>query len=348
MTTTFISTSSLTSTLRLAAMKSQVAQTAAAKEATDGRHADMSLSLGALTGRDLALRAEHSRLEKIVDTNEIVAGRLSASQTALTTLVGTAQTFLKELIAARDTDTGAEVLMPSAKTNLSQMTATLNTTLYGQYMFGGINSGVKTMNDYTPTSTAKAAVDAAFLAQFGFTQGDSAVAGISAADMTTFLDTTFANLFTDPAWGTTWSSASDENIQSRVSTTQVIQTSANANESGIRKLAMVYTMMSDLGSTKMSEAAYQTLVGKAIALTTEGIGDITLVQGRLGTAEERVKSASETMKIQQDLMVEQISALESVDAYEASVRVTLLQKQVDTALALMARIQQTSILSYLT
>jgi len=348
MTTTFISTSSLTSTLRLTAMKSQVAQTAAAKEATDGRHADMSLSLGALTGRDLTFRAEHSRLEKIVDTNELVAGRLSASQAALTSLVETAESFVKELIAARDTDTGAEVVLPSAKTNLSQMTATLNTTLYGQYLFGGINTGVKTMNDYTPTSTAKAAVDAAFLAQFGCTQDDIAVENISAADMETFLDTTFANLFADPAWGTTWSSASDENVQSRISTTQVIQTSASANESGIRELAMVYTMMSDLGATKMSEAAYQTLVDKAVSLTTSAIGDITLAQGRLGTAEERVEAASETMKIQQDLMVEQINALESVDAYEASVRVTLLQKQVDTALALMARIQQTSILSYLT
>ena len=348
MSTTFISTNSLTSTLRLAAMKSQVAQTAAAKEATNGRYADMSLSLGALTGRDLALRAEHSRLEKIVDTNELVSGRLSASQTALTSLVETAQGFVKELIAARDTDTGAEVVLPSAKTNLSQMTATLNSTLYGQYLFGGINTGVKTMNEYASTSASKAAVDAAFLAEFGFTQNDPAVENISAADMETFLDTTFANLFADPAWGTTCSSASDETLQSRISTTQVIDTSASANESGIRKLAMVYTMMSDIGAVKMSEAAYQTVVDKAVSLASAAIGDITLVQGRLGTAQERVKAATETMKIQQDLMVDQINALESVDPYEATARVTLLQKQVDTALALMARIQQTSILSYLT
>lgn len=347
MTSSFISTDSLTSTLRLSAMKSQVGLTKAAKEATTGRVADVGLTLGPLAGRDVVLRAEISRIEKITDTNELVAGRLDSSQAALTSLVETAQNFVKEMLASRGTQTGAEVVLPSAVANLNDLVATLNTTLNGQYLFGGINTAVETMTAYTATSASKAAVDAAFLADFGFNQSSAGVATIDATAMNNFLDTTFATLFADPAWGATWSAASDQVISSRVSTTEVIDTSASANEGGLRKLAMVYTMMSDLGSTNMSEGAYQALVDKAVSLAGTAINDIVLVQGRMGIAQERTKNATEKMAIQKDLLTQQISALESVDPTEAAVRVTALQNQVDAALALIARIQKLSILNYL-
>jgi flagellar hook-associated protein 3 FlgL len=328
-------------------MKSQVSLAAATKEATTGRYADVGLGLGALTGRDVGLRAEMSRIEKITDTNELVKGRLDASQAALTSVSDTAQTFLKNLIAARDTADGGQVLMPVASTNLVDLVSKLNTTLDGQYLFGGINTGVQTLNEYTATSAAKTSVDAAFLAEFGCTQSNPAVNNISGSAMATFLDVNFANLFDDPTWAANWSSASDTTIHSRISTTSVIETSASANESGIRKLAMVYTMMSDLGAQSMNETAYHALVDKAISLTTSAIGDLTATQGRLGTAQQSITGASATMKIQKDLLTEQVNALEAVNPTEASVRVKSLQTQVEMALSLISRIQQMSILNYM-
>jgi flagellar hook-associated protein 3 FlgL len=106
-------------------------------------------------------------------------------------------------------------------------------------------------------------------------------------------------------------------------------------------------MLSDLGSSTMSEGTYQALADKAISLATEAINEITLAQGRLGTAQERIEQASDSMLIQQDLITEQINGLETVDTTEASVRVTVLQTQVEMAIALIARIEQVSILNYL-
>src|SRR5215467_14496203 len=112
MSSAFISTTSLTSTLRLTAMTSQVASTRASKESTTGREADVGLALGPLSGRDVSLRAEIERLEKITDTNQVVAGRLDASQAALSSISKSAQDFIQQLLAARSSQDGANVMMP--------------------------------------------------------------------------------------------------------------------------------------------------------------------------------------------------------------------------------------------
>jgi flagellar hook-associated protein 3 FlgL len=343
----FISTNSLTSTLRLSAMKGQVALSKASKEATTGREADVGLSLGALSGRDVVLRAEITNLEKITDTNELVAGRLDTTQGAMSSLTKTAQDFVTQLLAARGTETGASVMLPSAQANLSDLVGTLNQTLDGQYIFAGINTAVKPVNDYTPTSASKAAVDAAFVAQFGMTQSNPGVNTISGPAMQTFLDTTFANLFASPAWNTTWSSASDQTIRSRISPTETVESSVSANEDGMRKLAQAYVMVQDLGTTNMNQTAFQAVVDTAVKLASAAISELTLVQGKLGNSQQRTTDATTKLASQKDLLTSQVDAMEKVDPTEASVRVTTLQNQIETSMALISRIQKLSILNYI-
>jgi flagellar hook-associated protein 3 FlgL len=73
-----------------------------------------------------------------------------------------------------------------------------------------------------------------------------AAVNITPAAMNNFLDNAFATEFDDPAWGTNWSSASDQVMRSRISTTQTVDSSASANDKAFRKLAMAYTMLSGL------------------------------------------------------------------------------------------------------
>jgi flagellar hook-associated protein 3 FlgL len=58
MNASFISTQSLSNTLRSTVMKGQVSLSKATTEATTGRHADMGETLGPLTGRDFSLRSD--------------------------------------------------------------------------------------------------------------------------------------------------------------------------------------------------------------------------------------------------------------------------------------------------
>lgn len=181
---------------------------------SSGCLADVGLGLGGRTGHTVQLRQELSQINTILDTSALVKSRLDTSQAALDGMLGTAEDFLGLLIAVRDGSSGGEVVKLQASLDLSALAGTLNSRMNGQYLFAGTNTDVLPMTLYasSPPSAAKTEVDAAFLAFFGFAQTDPAVSTITAVDMGTFLDTTFADLFADPAWGNFWSDASDQNI----------------------------------------------------------------------------------------------------------------------------------------
>lgn len=347
MATTFISTNAIATTLRVSAMKSQVLLSKATQEATEGRLSDIGLGLGALTGRDVTLRAELLDMDKLVDTNALVGGRLDVAQDRVSQLIETAQEFQKDLLAARNSANGGKIIAQPAGANLQALIATLNVTTDGEFLFAGINTGVAPMADYAAGSPSKNAVDAAFLAQFGFPQGSTAASGILASDMQTFLDTTFQTLFDDPAWGATWSSASDQVMRARISTTETVDASVSANDVAFRKLAMAYTMLSDLSTEDLNQSALQVVIDKATTTIGDAINDLASVGSRLGAVQEQTTNATSRLKVQQDLITKQIGAMEAVDPAEASVRVTSLQNQLEMALSLTSRIQNISILNYL-
>ncbi|MCC8938235.1 flagellar hook-associated family protein [Bradyrhizobium sp. Arg68] len=347
MSANYISSYMLTSALRFSITNNQSLLSKASKEATTGRFADVGLQLGAATGRDVSLRADMSYIDQIVDTNELVSGRLDVIQNRVTQLGTTAQDFLKNLIAARDADGGARVILPSATANLQDLTGALNVSYNGSYLFAGIDTTNAPVQNYTAGSTSKNAVDADFLAAFGFSQSAAGVSGITPAQMQSFLNGSFDAEFASPAWNTNWSSATDQVLSSRISTTEVLDTSVSANQPGFRKLAEAYTMLSDLGNTNLSKATFQVVVDKAISLVSGAINDLAVLGGSVGAIQQRVSSATDKLKLQHDILNNQVVGMENVDPTEASVRVNTLQTQINTALALTAQLQKMSLINYL-
>ena len=347
MSANYVSTLMLSSSLRSSITNNQSALTKASKEATTGRFADVGLELGTGTGRDVALRADFNFADQLVDTNELVAGRLDVTQNRITQLGKTASEFLKNLIAARDAESGAKIIMPSASANLQDVIGALNVSYNGSYLFGGINTQTVPITNYTTGSASKNQVDADFLASFGFSQSAPGVSTITPAQMQNFLDTTFDAEFASPAWNTNWSTATDPVMQSRISTTEVADTSVSANEPAFRKLAEAYTMMADLGNTTMDQSTFQVVVDKAIGLVGNAITDLATLGGNVGTVQQRITKATDKLKTQQDILNNQIVGMEKVDPAEASVRVNTLQTQIQTALALTSQLQKISLINYL-
>lgn len=349
MKTTFISTSAISAATRSSLMKVQQELAEAQKEMTTSRLADVGKSLGYRTGQAISLRQEHSRLTTIIETNTTVSTRLKATQSTLQNLVDNAQDFVGQLLGSRIGGANALGVQTEAESRLEGFLDTVNTSFNDGYLFAGVNSDVKPITEYfgTPTPASRQGVANAFLADFGITQSDPAVQNISAADMQTFLDTTFADLFNDPSWSTDWSSASSQNMRNRISTSELIETSTNANEAAFRKLAKAYTMVADLGVENLSQPAFETVVDQAIRDVNEAIQELSELQSQLGVAQQRVSDASERMSLQLDIMATQVNSLEAVDPNEAATRVTALLTQIETSYALTARIMGLSILDYL-
>ena len=349
MKTTFISTSAISAATRSSLMKVQQELADAQKEMTTKRFADVGKSLGFRTGQTISLRQEHSRLTTIIETNTTVSTRLKSTQATLKNFASNAQNFVGQLLGSRIGGANALVVQTEAQSRLESFLDTMNTSGSDGYLFAGVNSDVKPLTEYfdSPTPASRQGVANAFLTEFGITQSDPAVQNISAADMKTFLDTTFADLFNDPSWSTDWSSASSQNMRSRISTNELIETSTNAGETAFRKLAQAYTMVADLGAANLSQPAFETVIDEATRVIGEAIQELGDLQSQLGVAEQRVGDASERMSLQIDIMTSQITSLEGVDQYEAATRVTELMTQIETSYALTARIMSLSILKYL-
>ncbi len=221
--------------------------------------ADVGLQLGISTGRDVALRADMGFIDQIVDTNGLVTGRLDVTQNRITQLGSTAQDFLKNLIAARDADSGARMILPSAAAGLQDVIGALNASYNGSYLFGGHQHPDRCrLRTYTAGSTSKNRGRRRLPRRaFGFSQSAAGVSTITPAQMQSFLNTSFDAEFASPAWNANWSQATNQALNSRISTTEVVDTSVSANEPGFRKLAEAYTMLSDLGNIGLSQATFQ-------------------------------------------------------------------------------------------
>jgi flagellar hook-associated protein 3 FlgL len=348
MKTTFTSTSAIAAATRLTMAKLQSQLVDAQKEVSTGRFADVGATLGSKTGQSVSLRQEQARLQGMIDSNGSVATRLDASQTALKSISDNAQSFLNQLVSSR-TGNVQHSLESEAKNGLKGLIGSLNAQINGAYLLAGINADVKPIAEYdqTPAPANKQAVDDAFVATFGFSQSDPQVANISSDDMQSFLDTSFADLFKDPAWKSTWSQASDQNVRSRISNSELIDTSTTANSDPVRKLVSAYTMVSQLGTANLNQGAYQKLVDQATRLTSEAIQGLTTIQADLGSAQQSVTDANSRMTVQRDIITNHVGALEGVDPYEASSRLSALMTQIETAYAMTGRIQKLSLLNYL-
>lgn len=314
------------------------------KEVSTGRMADVGLSLGASTGRAMSLHIDHDALAAFTASNATVGQRLSQTDNALTSLTSGASSFVNALISARASSNNTATLDGAAADAMSGFQSLMNTASNGDYIFGGINSGTPPLADFN--SGPKAAIVAAFTAKFGFPPTDPQAASIDATSMNDFLDNEFAGLFNDTNWSSTWSSASDQVLQSRISPGETIDSSVSANDPAFRKLAMAYAMVAAIGTANLGDAAREALIDKATTTVTDAQGALTAVQAGVGTAENRLKAANDRISTQQDILATRIDNLEGVDPAEAKVKIDTLTTQLEMSYSLTARLLQLSIINY--
>jgi flagellar hook-associated protein 3 FlgL len=348
MKTTFMSTLSLWNSPRNAVSKLQGELAKANQEIVTGRYADVGLELGHKTGQGIALRQESAQLDAYTNANALTSRRLGITKMSLDQIRETAETFLSELISLPPHETGARMVRDNATTNLRNLVLQLNTAEGGQYVFAGTNTLEKPLKSYIdePESEAKKAVNEAFLTKFGISQTDPGIASISAEDMEEFLNGEFSELF-ETGWEGIWSTAQGGTIESRISPNEKIETSANANEDPMRKLAMAYTLVSDLGLPDMHVETRQVIIGKAMEIMGSITHDIVAIQARIGTAEKLISEANTRMGLQKTIFEEGLGELEGVDPAEAKTRVDGYTTQIQMSYSLTSQLRQLNLLNYL-
>lgn len=348
-----VSTLSIIQAQRSTILRTQEQLRDASTEVSTGHYADVSATLGYRTGQTVSFRLQQTSIDAQQTSNVMIGQRLDSTQTILGSLATTAQDFLKALIGAQQDPNSIGALVTQAKAGFEQLTATLNTSNDGQYLFGGSNTGTKPVafDQYEGSAAEQATNDS--LDQFLDDHGATSVADLSADDLSSYVDDAFSKLFNaDPvtgtdAWKGTWSNANDAAVSNKITSSESIDVSVSANSQAFRDLAAAFSMMANLGVSDMNQSARQALIGKTIDKLNGGIAGVTGIQTDVGLRQQRLDSANDRLGSQQAVLKASISNLEDVDPYEASTRVSMLTTQLQTAYALTSKIQDLSLLNYL-
>jgi flagellar hook-associated protein 3 FlgL len=350
MKTSFVSNLAMQNAMRLTIGRGQNEIQKLNTEVVTGRYADIGLALGAKASNSVTLNSDVSRLKGILDSNALVTQRLSAAQASMDVMSDAAQQMLEAFISVNGSDDANRLLIAQrdVETALDAFTTAANTSSNGEYLFAGINTNTQPLEDFlAPGSPPKVAFDATFLGHFGFTQDDPAAANITVAQMDNFLDTVLEPEFTGPNWNTNWSNASDTNISSRIRTNEIVDSSSNANGTGMRSFALAAVIGIELMDSPISSEVRAAVNARAIEYAGQAVTGIDDERSTLGVSENRVVKANVSIESQIKIMKLHLNDIEGVDGYEASTRMQALLTQVETSYTLTARIQQLNLMNYL-
>ncbi|MFN7102418.1 MAG: flagellar hook-associated family protein [Pseudorhizobium sp.] len=370
MKTSFVSSLSIQTTMRSAVSRAQVDMIAAQQEVTTGRHADVGVALGATTARSLDLSRDVLRIKSMLSTNSLATQRLESSEEALSKMADLGQQVLDSLvgIGSSGDSTNLNVARTTVQNAIDTFSNFANTSVNGEYLFSGINTDVKPFEDVAKDGSEARTAFKAELQTFLTSNSIGSKADMTKTNMEDFLTRMEKMFSADPGesiplggapgpsyglldgqdfWSTFVSSASDDNMKSRITQSEIVQTSTNANSEGMRKFVLTSLVSMEFLTADMSDVAREEAVSRSTGYIGQAMSGLTGERATLGLSAERVKKANETLDAQMNIIEVHLNDLEAVDAYEASTRVKGLEALVETAYTLTARLQQLSLVNFL-
>lgn len=345
MSTSSVSSSYLSTMLLPTMSQTDSALTKLEVEESTGQYADIGLQLGSQSGYELSLKNEYGVLQSLTDSNTVVTMNMTSAQDALDSMLTQAQSTQTSLVTwTSSSTTSASTLQTLGVTGLQTLISSANTASNGEYVFGGENTSVAPMADY---SSVTSTVDQAFQDYFGFSPTSSSASSITASQMESFLSGPYADLFSGSGWTTNFSSASSTNTSAEISPGTTVDTSSTANQSAFQELTQGYAMLAVFGGSSLSTSAQEAVASAATSLISQGVSSTTASEASVGASLAQVSDATDSMASQMTFLQTQIGSLDDVNSSKISTQITTLSTQLETAYELTSELQKLSLAQYL-
>lgn len=342
MKTSFSSTHSIQTTLLQTMARAQKDLAKANEEVTTGVHADLGLELGAKTSRSLDLSRDMLRIESQMTTNSIATQRLTSTEETLSQLADIGQNVMDSLVGISGSSATLDVARSTISSALASFVDVANTSVSGEYLFSGTNSDVKPMLPYEQNGALDQAID-----DYRVAQGYPAPENMTPDEMTAFLEGLQGQFNDDAFWNLNVSQSSDTNITTRISATEVVDTSTNANSQGFRSFVFASVISARFLTIDVPEQTRKAVTDSATAAIGRAISGLNDQRSSIGLSTERVSKATDSLADQKSIIETHINELQGVDVYEASTRVSALQSLLEASYTLTSRIQKLSLVNYL-
>jgi flagellar hook-associated protein 3 FlgL len=341
-----ISSLATTSAIQDGLRTTQLQLEKAQKEVSTGRHADVGLSLSFNVSRNLDWRLHLLSVEHSLESNGLAAARTEATQSSLDAARSIASEFMNSLVGARGSQNGQNLIKQSAYYAIDSIRDAINVNYAGQYLFGGQNNAELPLTSYKG-GPAEQSFDVAFQAEFGFAKTDPAARQIAPAQMRSFLDGNYDNLFGSGLWQSNWSKATAQNIEARVDGNSMIDTSANTDELPFKDLMKGMVAVMDAGTGQLSQSTFQSVVDYALTKVGTAIQGFGEIEARVGNGQHAISQANEKLSSKKALLHAEIRRTEGIDQADAVVRMNSLMTQMESNYAVTGKISRLSLLNYL-
>jgi flagellar hook-associated protein 3 FlgL len=321
----------------------------ALKEFSTLRHADVGKALGGRVGGVLDMRSILGTLSGLTNTNSVVKQRMDHVQSSFAAMRDLGADFSEATLGVHKTGADRGLLISDAKARMGTLTDVLRTSTNGVYAFSGLNVSAPPVENYLsdPQSAARAAVIAAFEAEFGFPPDDPQVVTITPAEMEAYIDGPFSALFEEPQWSANFSQATDAVMRDRISQHEEIDTSATVNDAGVRQLFFSLTLAIDGGAEGLRTDTFEVLATRIANTASEAGHNVAATQARVGVVQERLAQANERIALETKTLELRVGELEGVDSFAAADRLSQLEARIEASYAITARMQQLTLLNYL-
>lgn len=351
--------------MRLSVQRGQTEIVKLQQEATTGSYADPGAALGSSASRVVSLKDELERLSNIKDTNALVTQRLSTSQLSVESMRKAAEEMNTTLVGSMGVDDASRLANTKTAINatLNAFFVAANAQSNGEYLLSGVNSDVRPLVPYDENDAAKASFKTAitdYMAENNANPANNQLTTLkdfSKAQMQDFLTRKIVPLYmgekdaagnvVSDQWRVDWSAASNENVKSRISGSEIVTSTTNANEVGVRKMVMASVLASELLGADLNSDARSVINTMAQNYTQQAISGMISMGSDLGTSQGRVTKATTLLESQKNLIESNIKDLVGVDPYEATTRMKSLMTQIETSYTLTSRMQQLSLINFL-
>jgi len=316
-------------------------------EVTTGRHADLSIAIGARVADAEALRQDLTRAEAFQVSNAQLESRLNLSQSALQTLVDGNIAAVDQLVAARTAPDVRGSTAIYADNRLEEIASILDTRFGSTTLFGGINSDTPPFANgrLAADGAGRVAVRDAFDTEFGFPPGSDLAANITPGDMTAFLDGAFADLFSSANWSALWTAASDTEQTVLVDPRVSVTSGVSATGDPYATMVAATVMVADLGLETLSDGTAELVIDRAMAELAQASDGLVADQGRLAGTQDQLQSATDRLTTRIDVFQMSIAQIEGVDVFERSGTLLDTLTQLDISYELTARLQNLTLLN---
>ena len=304
-------------------------------ETVTGRPADLAATLDGRVSEAMLIEKALIDLDHYAQAIALAEARAAATQQSLdqTVTLGQELTASISTLLTNGTVENLQIVSEEGRAMLDATVAALNTRFAGRALFSGDASDQNAVIDATTiysASTAVLAGAATAAAAYSALTADFVGAG-------GLFDTTF------------YTGGTGDGPQVEIAPGETVDYALRADEEAVRRMLLNTVIIAAAYDTTnaIPDTVRKDLLATAADGLREAMDQTINLQGRLGAAEARIATVKARNIAEDSSLAIQFNELAGVDRYEAGLRLSDIEAQLETAFYTTARLSRLSLTNYL-